>query len=179
MTMRKLLPCLALLVLSGCATTPTGPNVLVLPGSGKPFDVFQGDDMACRQWASYQIGTSKQSSTATGAVAGTVVGGAAGAAIGAAAGDAAAGAAIGAGSGLLVGTASGANADQYYGGEAQMRYDHAYVQCMYAKGNQIPGVVRRAQPRQTTPPHRLTTKNRHLRGLRSRCGGVTGRIPTL
>jgi uncharacterized protein YcfJ len=124
-----------------------------MPGTGKPFEVFQADDMACRQWANYQIGNpSKPNSTVSGAAVGTVVGGAAGAALGAAAGDPAAGAAIGAGTGLLLGTASGANADQYYGNEMQMRYDHAYMQCMYAKGNQIPGVVRRAQPARTSPP---------------------------
>jgi hypothetical protein len=33
------------------------------------------------------------------------------------------------------------------GREAQRRYDNAYQQCMYAKGNQIPGVT-------VTPPRR-------------------------
>jgi hypothetical protein len=31
-------------VLAGCATMPTGPSVAVLPGPGKPFEVFQTDD---------------------------------------------------------------------------------------------------------------------------------------
>ncbi|NDP43765.1 MAG: hypothetical protein GZ089_13760, partial [Aromatoleum sp.] len=49
------------------------------------------------------------------------------------------GAAIGAGTGLLFGGAAGSNAAglSYY--EAQRRYDTAYMQCMYARGHQIPG----------------------------------------
>ncbi len=154
--MQKLLAFLAVLVLAGCATIPTGPSVLVLPAPGKPFEVFQADDIACRQWAHYQIGVSPQEvatqSTVSGAAVGTIVGAGIGAALGAAAGDVGTGAAIGAGSGLLVGTASGANAGQYYGYEAQRRYDHAYVQCMYAKGNQVPGVVYRKRRAYRTPP---------------------------
>ena len=51
------------------------------------------------------------------------------------------GAAVGAGSGLLGGTISGASAGQGYAWEAQRRYDIAYQQCMYAKGNQVAGSV--------------------------------------
>ena len=42
---------LALALLGGCATMPTGPTVAAMPGPGKPFEVFQADDYACRQWA--------------------------------------------------------------------------------------------------------------------------------
>jgi hypothetical protein len=35
--------------LGACSTLPTGPNVMVLPGVGKPFDQFQVDDMVCRR----------------------------------------------------------------------------------------------------------------------------------
>jgi hypothetical protein len=154
--MKTLVAYLALLVLAGCATLPAGPSVLVLPAPGKPFEVFQADDIACRQWANYQIGISPgeaaTKSTVSGAAVGTVVGAAAGAAIGAAAGNAGTGAAIGAGSGLLLGTATGASAGQYSGYEAQRRYDHAYIQCMYAKGNQVPGVVTHRERRTAPPP---------------------------
>ena len=157
MHIRNQITALALLVISGCATMPTGPSVLVLPAPGKPFDQFQVEEMFCRQWAGQQIGMSAQDTAnqnaATGAAVGTLVGAGAGALIGAAAGDAAAGAAIGAGSGLLVGTASGANAGQVAGWEAQRRYDYAYVQCMYAKGNQIPGRVQRYRVRTTSPSY--------------------------
>ena len=33
-----------------------GPGLLVLPGSGKTFDVFRADDAECRQYAGSQLG---------------------------------------------------------------------------------------------------------------------------
>jgi uncharacterized protein YcfJ len=147
---------LAMLTVAGCATVPRGPSVMALPGHGKTFDQFQADDAICRQWAAQKIWLSPQETitqnTASGAAVGTVIGAGLGAAIGAASGHAAAGAAIGAGSGLLVGTASGANAGQYYGREAQRRYDIAYTQCMYAKGNEIPEMVTRPRRYRSIPP---------------------------
>jgi uncharacterized protein YcfJ len=131
---------------------------MVLPGSGKPFDVFQADDEACRQWAFRQSGAGPNDivggNTVTGAAIGTFLGGALGAAIGAAAGNPAMGAAVGAGSGLVLGSAGGANADYASSGSMQRRYDIAYIQCMYAKGNQIPGArsVRRVAPPPPPPP---------------------------
>ena len=156
-SLRRFFLFLALLALGGCATLPTGPSVRVMPGTGKTFEQFQADDANCRQWAGQQIGISPQGTvnqnTATGAVTGTLIGAALGAAIGAASGNPAIGAAIGAGSGLLVGTASGANAGNAYGMEAQRRYDNSYVQCMYAKGNQVPGTVQRIhRVRRIAPP---------------------------
>ena len=132
------------LIIGGCATMPTGPSVMVMPSPGKSFEQFQSDDAVCRQWAAQQIGLSPQEvvnqNTASGAVAGTAVGAGLGAAIGSASGHAGTGAAIGAASGLIVGASSGANAGQAYGWQAQRRYDIAYQQCMYAKGNLIPGM---------------------------------------
>ena len=129
-------------LLGACATVPSGPSVMVLPGSGKPFEVFQADDDACRQWAFRQSGAGPNDvvggNTIGGATLGTLLGGALGAAIGAAAGNPAIGAAVGAGSGLVLGTAGGASADTQTAGSMQRRYDIAYTQCMYAKGNQIP-----------------------------------------
>jgi hypothetical protein len=152
----RIISFLAMLALSGCATIPTGPSVRVLPGEGKPFEQFQADDAVCRQWAGQSIGISPQErinqNAATGAVVGTALGAGVGALIGAATGHPGAGAAIGAGSGLLVGTASGANAGNISGYEAQRRYDNTYVQCMYAKGNQVPGTVRTYRTRRTAPP---------------------------
>jgi len=149
---------LALLSVAGCATVPQGPSVMVMPGSGKTFEEFQIDDAICRQWAAQRIGLSPQETinqnTVAGAAAGTAIGAGLGAVIGSASGHAGTGAAIGAGSGLLLGTASGASSGQYYGWEAQRRYDVAYTQCMYAKGNQVPGVVTRSRSsyRYTPPP---------------------------
>ena len=145
-------------LLTGCATVPHGPSVMVLPGSSKSFEEFQADDAVCRQWASQQVGTtaekSSTESTVGGAVIGTVVGAAAGAALGAAAGNPAIGAAAGAGVGLLGGTAVGASRGDAYGGSVQRRYDMSYTQCMYAKGNQVPGARGsrvQQQPAYTSP----------------------------
>ncbi|MGH8056327.1 MAG: glycine zipper family protein [Candidatus Entotheonellia bacterium] len=142
-------------VVSGCVTVPSGPNVMVLPASGKPFDQFQADDLLCRQYAQQQIGitpgqAAAQSTVNTAAI-GTVLGAAAGAAIGAAAGNAGTGAAIGAGTGLLVGTAGGAQAGSASTATLQWRYDMSYTQCMYAKGNQVPGASV-PPPRSMAPP---------------------------
>jgi hypothetical protein len=141
---------------TGCATVPTGPSVTVLPGAGKPFEQFQIDDAACRQWATRSVGGSPADaateSTVTGAAIGTVAGAAAGALLGAAAGNPAVGAAAGAGAGLLTGTAAGASASYGYSWEAQRRYDVAYQQCMYAKGNRVPVVMRAARSSYRYPP---------------------------
>jgi hypothetical protein len=133
------------LSLAGCVTVPAGPMVMVLPGTGKSFDQFQADNFACQQFAQASLGLNappgQQVADPAGvnaAAATALIGAAAGAAIGAVTGNAGAGAAIGAGSGLLVGSAGGASAAGYNNFTVQRRYDNAYVQCMYAKGNQIP-----------------------------------------
>ena len=105
-----LIPLAAALVIAGCATVPSGPNVMVMPGPQKSFDQFQADESSCRQYASAAIGggdaaQNAQNSAAGTAVVGTLLGAAAGAAIGAATGNAGAGAAWGAGTGLLFGSA--------------------------------------------------------------------------
>jgi hypothetical protein len=143
-------------LLSACAAVPTGPSVMVLPGVGKPFDQFQVDDMLCRQYAQAQTGVPPEEawtrSTVNTAALGTLLGAGAGAAIGAAAGDAGLGAAIGAGSGLLFGTASGAEVGAGASRSLQWRYDTSYMQCMYAKGNQLPGSLTAPQSSYVPPP---------------------------
>lgn len=159
MTQKSLLGvALGALLLSGCATMPSGPSVMVLPAPGKPFEVFMAEDANCRRWAEQRLGMSAQDNydqnVASGAVVGTVLGAGVGAMLGAAGGNAGAGAAIGAGSGLLLGSASGADSGQVYGYQAQRSYDNSYLQCMYASGNQIPGTVRKEyrKRRVSTPP---------------------------
>jgi uncharacterized protein YcfJ len=128
---------LATLVLTACVSLPSGPTYPALPGSSKTFEQFQVDDAVCRQYAQGQIGGRSASDVANqnaagGAVAGTVIGAAAGAALG---GRDAAGA--GAVFGLLTGAAIGSeNAGGSYRA-VQRRYDGAYGQCMYAKGNKV------------------------------------------
>ena len=135
------------LTLGGCAAAPPpGPSVVAMPGKDKTFEAFQADDAVCRQYASAQIGyttpgeAANQSAVGS-TVLGTVLGAAAGAAIGAAVGNPAAGAAIGAGSGLVIGGATGLNAAQASGSSLQGRYDIAYMQCMAAKGENVPTVA--------------------------------------
>ena len=131
------------ILLAGCTQLSLGPSVAVMPAPGKPFDLFVGEEAQCRQYADQQVGISPQqatqNSTATGAAAGTALGAAAGGAIGAAFGAPGPGAAVGTGTGLLTG--SGVGWSNGYGATwtIQRSYDIAYQQCMYAKGNQIPG----------------------------------------
>jgi hypothetical protein len=82
----------AALLLAGCATVPTAPGVMALPGSAKSLDEFRSDDAACRQAAEVDAKATKQ-----------------------------------------------------------WRYDMIYLQCMYAKGNQIPVPNSLFQPTQVSP----------------------------
>ncbi|MFZ0243357.1 MAG: hypothetical protein WAL90_17085, partial [Desulfobacterales bacterium] len=59
---------------------------------------------------------------------------------------------IGAGSGLLGGAAVGYEPAYAAGWDVQQRYDTAYQQCMYAKGNQIPGAFSAARQTISAPP---------------------------
>ena len=153
---RGLVLLLGVVVLSGCATIPPGPSVLVLPPPGRDFERFQADDFTCRQWAGQQTGATPNDTVnqnlAAGAAAGTIMGAGLGAAIGAAYGDPGAGAAIGAGTGLISGTAAASGPAYAAGWEVQRRYDIAYQQCMYAKGNRIPGLVRASRRAYWVPP---------------------------
>jgi len=159
----RLIPLVAAIALGACATAPPGPSVMALPGTGVSFDQFRADDATCQQFAQSSVGyttnQAAQNSAAQSAAVGTVVGAAAGALLGAASGDAAAGAAIGAGTGLIFGGAAGTDAYGRSGYAAQNRYDNAYIQCMYAKGHQVPlpgGYSNMSEhapaPAYTTPP---------------------------
>ena len=163
--MKKSMRLLALapaLLLAACVTVPSGPSVMVLPGTNKSFEAFQADSFMCQQYAQASLGYAGAAPgqpvadpAATNAVVGgTLLGAAAGAAIGAASGQAGPGAAIGAGAGLLFGSAAGGNALNYGYYTNQRRYDNAYVQCMYAKGNQVPvrAGYRSGMPSRTVMP---------------------------
>jgi len=145
---------IAALALAACVSLPpSGPSMLVLPGTGKTFDQFRFDDGECRQYASGQTGASPsqaaEDSGVRSAALGTAVGAVAGAAIGGQQG-----AAVGAGTGLIVGSASGAAAGSESAYTLQQRYDFAYEQCMYAKGHRVPVRGRFAQslPARSAPP---------------------------
>jgi hypothetical protein len=126
------------LFLGGCATLPTGPSVMVYPGTGKTFDQFRYDDMMCRRFALEHVGGASPSQSATqSGVASALTGTAVGAAVGAVIGGER-GAAVGAGTGLLVGTMAGSETAQTSAYYSQQQYDNAYIQCMYASGHLVP-----------------------------------------
>lgn len=138
-------------------TMPSGPSVLVLPGTGKGFDQFRADDLDCKQYAGAQVGANTPDRVAADSVAksaalGAVIGAAAGAAMG---GQGSAGA--GAGAGLAVGAMAGSGAGNTSAYGLQQRYDYAFQQCMYAKGHKVPvsgrlESARPAAPAYTPPP---------------------------
>ena len=70
-------------LLGACTVMPTGPSVMVLPGTGQPFERFRADDVDCRNYAHYQIGgktagDAGKESAVTSAAVGTAVGALAG-----------------------------------------------------------------------------------------------------
>lgn len=141
----------AALLLAGCASIPTGPTSMALPGTGKTFEQFRFDDAECQRYAYQQIGgktaeLAAQDSTVRSAVLGTAVGAIAGAAIGGHQG-----AGVGAGTGLLFGTVAGADAGQRSAYGTQRQYDNAYIQCMYAHGHRVPVPAEMSRSLQQTP----------------------------
>ena len=137
----------AIAVLAGCVRMPTAPSVAVMPAPNKPFEVFMQDEQICRGYARSQLG---DGSAQNEHVAGQALGAAAlGAAAGALLANNSRGAGVGAGAGLLVGTLAGAGDSDQSRGSLQRQYDVSYQQCMYSKGNQVPGFV---QQYSTPPP---------------------------
>jgi outer membrane lipoprotein SlyB len=135
----------ASLLLGACTVIPTGPSVMALPGSRKTVEQYQADVAECQGYA-YSVVSSAAGGTAANAdnqaastaAAGAVLGAATGAIIGAATGQAGQGAAIGAGTGLLFGSAAGSSYTTMSSYQLQRGYDSAYLQCMQARGNQVP-----------------------------------------
>ena len=123
----------ALALLGACATIPTAPSILALPGTNRSFESFRADDQDCRLFASRQITVQVPEPGVQSAVTGTAIGAVAGAAIGDQQG-----AAVGAGTGLLMGSAVGAESSRTYSYGTQRQYDHAYIQCMYGRGHKVP-----------------------------------------
>ena len=144
----------ALLALGGCVTVPQGPTVMVMPGAGKTFEAFQADMGACQQFAQASINgpTQAAQSNAGASVAGSAMAGAAvGALLGAATGNASAGAAWGAGTGMLMGSSAAGGGGAVSSYTLQRQYDIAYMQCMYAHGNQVPSYTSQRSSRSWTP----------------------------
>jgi hypothetical protein len=142
---------MSVLLLNACASIPNGPSKMALPGAGKNFDQFQADDRSCMQFAHDHIGGTSANqisndtfaknaavSTGIGALLGAALGGGRGAGIGAA-------------TGLIVGSSIGANEANVAAHSTQNNYDNAYMQCMYAKGHQVP-VSGHVMTQQAAPP---------------------------
>jgi len=141
----------ACMLLSGCAHEPIGPTIAVLPSPNKPLSVFQRDEAGCKRYADQQVAGGAQAAnsravetgavaTGLGALLGAVVGGGNGAGVGAV-------------TGAVLGTAVGADTSQREQHGLQGQYDTAYSQCMYAKGDQVPGFRSAAAP-PPPPPKR-------------------------
>jgi len=128
---------LAALALAGCVPTEMGPTIMAIPAPGKPFETFAQEQDFCRGYANSQIAPARDE-TNNNAVGTAVLGTALGAGLGAAIGGGG-GAAIGAASGALGGTALGASNASYGAWPIQQRYNVAFGQCMYAKGNPVQG----------------------------------------
>lgn len=132
---------LGAVMLSGCVSPPSGPDVRAMPGTGKSYEQFMADDSTCQSYARGNINGDAQranNNAVNTAAAATVIGAAGGAILGAASGHGGSGALIGAGSGLLVGSAMGNDSSMSSYDDIQQRYNDVYIQCMYAKGERVP-----------------------------------------
>jgi Putative peptidoglycan binding domain len=131
----------SIFLLGSCATTPMGPTVQVMPSPSKPFQVFQQDQESCKQYAQSQVAGQADAANQR-AVGAAALGTALGAGVGAAVGgrhSTGVGAATGAVIGADVGTETSLNAQA----SIQDQYNNAYLQCMYSRGNQVPGAMPR------------------------------------
>ena len=137
-TLMATLSLVLLASLAACVSAPTGPTVAVMPREGKPFDLFQQEDLYCRNFAANSVRDTSDAALKEGATSAAV-----GAALGAVAGAVIQGGnhanvGTGAGVGLLGGAAMGAMNSAGKQNQAQTQYNIAYQQCMYSKGKQVP-----------------------------------------
>ncbi len=123
--------------LVGCAQTPMGPMVQVMPGPHKSFDAFQVDQSYCKQYSAQQVAGQAQAANNQ-AIGGALLATALGAGLGAAVGGGN-GAGVGAAAGAGLGAGGAADASAGAQGGIQQQYDNAYSQCMYSQGNQVAG----------------------------------------
>lgn len=55
---KNLTMAITVFLLDACSTIPSGPSILVLPGTGKAYSQFQNDDLMCRKLVSLQTARS-------------------------------------------------------------------------------------------------------------------------
>jgi uncharacterized protein YcfJ len=126
-----------IIALTGCAPTVMAPTVPVMPGANKAPDQFIADQQVCQGYANSQtapLAAQANNQALGGALLTTALGAGLGAAVGGGRG-----AAIGAASGALVGGSLAAQGSSIAGMNIQQQYDIYYSQCMYSRGNQVPG----------------------------------------
>jgi hypothetical protein len=142
---------LAVLFLYGCAQTPVGPSIAVMPAPNKPFDVFVQEDQLCRSWAAHAIGLPGHEGAADALVGSALTGAAIGAIADSIDGsnrDIRAGAAMG----TTIGAMAGTSQNMAITWESQRQYDIAYQQCMFTKGNRVSAYDYQSYPMQIAPP---------------------------
>ncbi len=135
---RLALPGLLSLVLAACQTLPTGPTVAVMPPAGKPLDLFQQEDLFCRNYATQSFAPDAASQGQRQVLGSAVLGSALGALVGSAVGGDHQSAGAGAAVGLAMGGLAGAGRARDTAMSDQARYNIAYEQCMSSKGNVVP-----------------------------------------
>lgn len=126
-------------VITACVSAPTGPTITIMPREGKSFEEFKMDEEECRAFAAQSVKDVNTAALKEGAISAAT-----GAAIGAAAGALYQGGSstnvgTGAAIGMVGGAAVGAMRASSKETQAQTQYNTAYQQCMYTKGNQVPG----------------------------------------
>jgi hypothetical protein len=145
-----------MLLLAACAQTPQNPQVAVAPSQTKSFDQFQADQAYCKGYAQQQVAGQAEEANhrAIGAAAvGTLAGAGLGLIGGSFAGRAGMGAGIGAATGAALGAGTGAVMSNNQNATIQQQYDNAFAQCMYARGNDVPGFPPHAQAASTLSPN--------------------------
>lgn len=126
-------------ILSACVSAPTGPTITIMPREGKSFEDFKKDDEECRAFAAQSVKDGNAAALKEGAIS-TATGAAIGAAAGALyQGGSSTNVGTGAAIGMVGGAAVGAMGAASKESQAQTQYNTAYQQCMYTKGNQVPG----------------------------------------
>lgn len=136
---------------SACVPAVFTPTVSVMPAPGKSFEVFAAEQTSCKQFAEQQIGAARDqinNQIAGGVLLGMAAGASQAAVLG---GDGGAVIASAASSGAAAAGSNLPNA-QMATAALQQRYDGAFSQCMFAKGNQVPGYF--AAPVVPDPPRR-------------------------
>ena len=163
------------LLLSGCAQTPLGPTVQVMPGPGKSFDAFTYDQAGCKQFAEGAVAGQAQNANnrGVGAAAITTVSG------------------RGTRGSHRRRTRRGDRRGERRTGRhryrrwarartskcgIQQQYDNAYAQCMYSKGKMVPGYgPMMVQRRRRRPPPGPSGPDRAVQPQLIRLGYMRGR----